>query len=349
MEKTKATFFIHQQGFSLIELMVTLAISAVVATLSVHAFLTVHTEGKAAVQKSENAVTFSVFHKIINHDLSQSGQFSVGTLFLQAHLPSSGTNRNFFDYYKHYPVGLLSEAQQTRVLTFFNTDSSNSYIYFLQPFSGEKNIDIPITNAKYLYNYNTSDNLFVAKSKSAAFEGQSKIKLKIPNSGPIKLRDNMWKPNHLMLFYVPLYFGSNPITSKNPVRLYSYLGVVTSTGISFNNTFVGNLLTKTSPVYGDNTSIDTFKKVIEHAPLVGGNKFQLRMTRVQWLSYFFQTSRVSTKGGKLYRCVITQKVVNIKNYCTPSTGTLILDNIKNISFQRDVDSADIKVIVNMIK
>lgn len=351
MKKTETVFFKNnkssifymledQKAFSLIELMVTLVISVIISGMTVYTFLNLNTNSRKLVQKTDNSVSLSLLRKYLNKDLPTVGEFSMGVLSLQANLPSKGDNRNFFDYYKSYPISLLPLKQQTRELKFSSTDTANSYIYFLQTFTGATNGIFSI-NPFSLYDYGAGNELFSKPTTVASFS-ETKVKNEIPTN----IRSSIWANNNLILFYVPLYFGPDNLESNKPVRLYSYLGVVGGSGVSFPD---NDLLQKISPLPGDNTVINTLKKVIEHAPLVGGNKFQLYMTRVQWLTYFFQKSSSTTKGGKLYRCVNKKYITNFKSACNSTVGTLILDNIKNISFKRSVDSANIKVIVNLMK
>lgn len=339
--KTNICFkIINQKAFSLIELMVTLVISTVISGMTAYIFLKLKTKSDTVIKKVDSSVDLSVFYKYINRDLSTVGPLSVGTLNLEASLPITG-NRNFFAFYISYPINLLPKDQQTRTLKFSHTDARNGYIYFLQDLkvASKRFSVLPTHKAFPLYEYSGSQ-LFNNQARMS-FRG-SKIKQQHPQP------TSMWAANNLMLFYTPLYFNKTLMNPATPVRLYSYLGVVkASEGAVFNGNFFGGLLNKKSPT-DSAVTINSFKKVIANAPSVGGNKFFLYMKQVQWLTYFFQKGTIN-KGGKLYRCVNIKKVANFKRACTASTGSVILNNIKDISFVRDVDSADIKVILNLHK
>ncbi len=351
MKKIKTIFF-NQKAFSLIEVMVTLVISTIISGVTAYTFLELHSKSNKLIKKTDDSVSLSLFRKFANKDLSRIGKFSVGAIDSKTHFPATG-GLNFFDYYQSYPVHFLDK--QTRKLTFDNTDAANtnSYIYFLEPYTGVNgvyNVD-PFK----LYDYSASDELFSEPGTDATID-PAKLKEQVPND-TIKInnvdttiRKNMFENKNLILFYTPLYLGPNPLKSDKPVRLYSYLGVSNNNGASVTLNEYHNLLIPRSPVPGYATfEIKTLDHVIRYAPLVGGNKFQLYMTRVQWITYFFKKSASATEGGKLYRCVHAKQIDNFLTICTASTGTLILDNIKTISFSRRVDSGNIKVSVKLVK
>ena len=329
------------KGFSVIEVLIATAIVGIVLTLAATSLLRTQKGLEQISDKTDESAEMSLLKIYAKKSLKTAGMFSVGVLQLNATEPTTG-DRGFFDYYKNYPIHLLSKEQQTRTLRFKHTDPTDSQIHFLQPYE-KNNGDFEIDPLK-LYAYSENQ---LEGTTHAIFNGNATLKNQIPYS----IRSDFWKRGNFLLFYVPLFFSvsGSDLSVDRPVKMYARLGVVGNSNISFNSTFSG-LLSSVSPAPGDNTNLDTLQKVIEHTPLVGGNSFKLTMTRVQWLTFLFKKGEVvagKVGKGKLYRCVNDTNVSNLNKACTESKGELVLSQVEEITFKRAVDSANISIDVKL--
>lgn len=349
-------FLLKQKGFSLIELMVVLFLSVVVSGAISHYFIQTQIDHIKTMDKGDRVKNLLVFKKFIKIDMDRASYLSLGTLGVNAVSPQLPSH-NFFDYYPDYPAHLLEHPE--RAATFRNTDAQDSRIHFLRPhsqFDKEYSINVLNINAQCYRSATTNvdTNYVTGRATTVIARDYKGDKACLAELGA----GSILQPNNLIMFYTPIYLrplvSDSIIDIKKPTQLYALLGTVTSSSsIAFNDRRLFSSGNNPSPRPPSASAISIFHEfgnpntLESRMPLVGGNHRILKLLRVEWLTYFFKTG---SEGGKLYRCIKgSASGDSVEDYCNDTTGMMLIDKVKEISFHRYVDSPTITIGITQVK